>query len=119
MQSHDVAKTLAEIGEMQFAELENFNDGHLGVFWTDGGPGASPWERHPDTDELLHVLEGEVIVTVLTDDGPIETRVAAGSLFVVPRGYWHKQQMPVRTCELYLTPGATEHSTADDPREEN
>ena len=118
MEARDIGKTLAGLGEMNFAELEKFNDGHVGVFWTEGGPGSSPWELHPDTDELLHILEGEALITVLTDDGSVETRVAAGSLFVVPRGCWHKQQMPVRTCELYLTPGRTEHSTAEDPRKE-
>src|SRR5215472_16136545 len=45
-----------------------------------------PWERHPDSDELLHVLEGELEVTTLTDDGSIHTSVPAGSLFVCPRG---------------------------------
>lgn len=118
MRSHDVAKTLAGLDEMQFTELESFNHGSVGVFWTEGGPGASPWEMHPDTDELLHILEGEAVITVLSDDGPIESRVPAGSFLVVPRGCWHKQQMPGRTCELYVTPGRTEHSTAEDPREE-
>lgn len=28
--------------------------------------GATPWERHPD-DELLHILEGEVAVTIIDD----------------------------------------------------
>jgi mannose-6-phosphate isomerase-like protein (cupin superfamily) len=73
---------------------------------------------HPDDDELLQVLEGEMWVTLLTDDGPVETQVPAGSLFVVPRGCWHKQRIPVRTCELYVTPGKSLHSTDDDPRTE-
>ena len=33
--------------------------------------GQTPWERHPAGDELLHVIEGAVEVTVLTDDGPV------------------------------------------------
>ncbi|MCG8587683.1 MAG: hypothetical protein MJE66_00140 [Proteobacteria bacterium] len=118
MESHDLRKTLAGLDEMQFAELETFNQGALGVFWTEGGPGASPWEMHPDTDELLQILEGESIVTVLTDAGPQVTRLRAVSCLVVPRGCWHRQEMPVRTCELFLTPGRTEHSTAEDPRKE-
>ena len=118
MESHDIQKTLAALDEMEFSQLEKFNDGHVGVFWTEGGPGSSPWELHPDTDELLQILEGEALITVMTDGGPVETRVPAGSLFVVPRGRWHRQQMPVRTCEFYITPGRTEHSTAEDPRKE-
>jgi quercetin dioxygenase-like cupin family protein len=49
-------------------------------------PEQTPGERHPDGDEILHVLEGEVDVTVLTDSGPVHETVHAGSLFVVPRG---------------------------------
>lgn len=118
MPVHDVLETAAGLAEMEFGQLEKFNEGHVGVFWTEGGPGSSPWEMHPDDDELLHILEGEALVTLLLDDGPVESRVPAGSLFVVPRGRWHKQQMPVRTCELYVTPGRSEHSTAEDPRKE-
>jgi quercetin dioxygenase-like cupin family protein len=32
---------------------------------------VSPWERHPTSDELLHVLEGEVEIILMTDDGPV------------------------------------------------
>lgn len=37
--------------------------------------GQAPWERHPD-DELLHVLDGEVELTLLTDSGLIESPFA-------------------------------------------
>lgn len=48
--------------------------------------GTSPWERHPDTDELLYILEGRADVTILHDDGPVVTPVGAGRVIVVPRG---------------------------------
>src|SRR5439155_17606449 len=48
--------------------------------------GLTPWERHPDGDELLHPLEGEVDVTLLTDGGPSQVTVRAGSVFVGRRG---------------------------------
>jgi hypothetical protein len=78
--------------------------------------GVSPWERHPTGDELLHVLEGEVEIVVQAEVGPVRTKVSAGSVFVVPRGLWHRHDVRERLVELYVTPGATEHSTADDPR---
>ena len=63
--------------------------------------GQAPWERHPDGDELLHVLEGAVDLTVLTDDGPTELRLDAGSVFVCPKGLWHRQRAPqVRDAAL-------------------
>ncbi len=116
MQSHDPRQVLADLPEMEFRQLAKFNQGHVGVFWADGG--RSPWERHPDDDELLQILEGEVLVTVLTEEGPVETRVPAGSSFVVPRGHWHRQELRGKVLELYVTPGRSEHSTADDPRED-
>src|SRR5262245_46915323 len=62
--------------------------------------GETPWERHPDGDELLFILEGAVQVTVLTDDGPHRETVSAGSLFVVPRGLWHRQLAQPRVALL-------------------
>src|SRR5437867_3517005 len=79
--------------------------------------GLTPWERHPDGDELLHPLEGEVEVTVLTDGGPAHVTVRAGSVFVCPRGLWHRQLPRPAVTELFATPGKTdEASWAEDPR---
>ena len=109
-----VAKNLAE---MEFHELATFNAGHVGVFWSEAG-GPSPWEMHPDCNEMLQVLEGEIEVEVLpAGGGPgLRTRVLAGSFCVIPQGCWHRQRLLERSKELYLTPGSTRHSNAEDPR---
>jgi len=107
------------LDEMEFKELGSFNDGHMGVFWSSAG-GPSPWEMHPETDELLHVLEGEIDVEILPLDageGTV-TRVAAGGCCIVPRGCWHRQTLLVRSKELYVTPGTSLHSNEADPRTE-
>jgi quercetin dioxygenase-like cupin family protein len=81
--------------------------------------GETPWERHPDGDELLHVLDGDVDVTVLTDDGPVHVPVSAGAVFVCPRGLWHRQRPKTSATVLFATATATsEASWADDPRVE-
>jgi quercetin dioxygenase-like cupin family protein len=116
MQAHDVKRALTGLGELDFRTLARFNRGSLGIFWASGG--TSPWERHPEDEELLQPIEGEVDIEVLTDDGPVVTTVRAGSVFVVPRGHWHRHHLRGLLKELYLTPGPTEHSTADDPRQE-
>lgn len=116
MQAHDLREILATLPEMEFKQLARFNEGGVGVFWSSDG--TSPWEMHPDDDELLQILEGEVLVTVLTDDGPVETLVGAGGCFVVPRNHWHKQELRGKVLELYVTPGRSLHSTAEDPRTE-
>jgi len=51
--------------------------------------GLTPWEIHPDGDELLHVLEGAVEVTVLAEHETVTAPLRAGSVFVVPAGLWH------------------------------
>lgn len=113
MKAHDVGSLLAGIGELEFREIAAFNRGSVGLFRTTAG--ASPWERHPDDDELLHVLEGEVDLEVRTESSSVTTTLRAGSVFVVPRGLWHRHVVRERLTELYVTPGATEHSHADDP----
>jgi quercetin dioxygenase-like cupin family protein len=116
MQAHDIRASLAGLGELEFRSLAPFNRGVLGVFWSSGG--TSPWERHPDDEELLQPIEGEVDIEVLTDDGPVVTTVRAGAVFVVPRGHWHRHRHRGVLKELFLTPGRSEHSTAADPRQE-
>ena len=81
--------------------------------------GLTPWERHPDGDELLLVLDGELEVTVLTDDGPVTRKLRAGEAFVCPQGLWHRQLAEKSVSMLYGTPIETlENSMADDPRVE-
>lgn len=117
MEAHDIRATVAGLPEMEFHQIAPFNRGQLGVFWCSAG--TSPWERHPEDEELLQVIEGEVDIEVLTDEGPVVTTVHAGSLFVVPRGLWHRHRVSTKLTELYLTPGPSEMSTADDPRAES
>jgi quercetin dioxygenase-like cupin family protein len=106
-----IAESDAE-ASMQF--LGPFNQCSLGVVRFSG---RTPWERHPDGDELLHVLEGEIDVTVLGDGGPAHAALRAGSVFVVPRGLWHQQFAPAGAALLFATPAdTTEHSWAEDPR---
>jgi mannose-6-phosphate isomerase-like protein (cupin superfamily) len=123
MKAHDLRAALAEIsaGEVMTAEedaaafprLASFNAGaiYVGRF-----AGETPWERHAEADELLYVLEGAVDITVLTDPSPTQVRISAGSVFVVPRGLWHRQHARPSVTLLAATPDTSEISVADDPR---
>jgi mannose-6-phosphate isomerase-like protein (cupin superfamily) len=117
LKTYDPGAVADGLAEMEFCQLAPFDDGHAGVFWSEAG-GPSPWEMHPDCDEMLQVLEGEIEIEVLPEGrGPaVATRVRSGSFFVVPRGRWHRQNLLVRTKEFYLTPGRSLHSTDADPR---
>jgi len=128
MEAHDVATALSGLRELRlsrattageaaaaFPKLAPFNGGgvFVGCF-----SGRSPWERHPTGDELLHVLEGAVEVTVVAANGPVHATVPAGSIFVVPRGLWHRQFPRPTVTLLNATPQPTEISFADDPATE-
>ncbi|NKB32440.1 MAG: cupin domain-containing protein [Pseudomonadales bacterium] len=103
--------------EMDFLEFPNFGSGGTGAFWSNPG-GPSPWEMHPECDELLHIIEGRIEVEILPKDGgeSIISVLPAGSFLVVPRGCWHRQHIIERSKEYYVTPGPTLHSHDDDPR---
>jgi quercetin dioxygenase-like cupin family protein len=109
------SSTTGEEADAAFPQLASFNKGGVFVGRYSGQP---PWERHPKADELLHVLDGEVDVTVLTDDGPVHVTVGAGSIFVVPRGLWHRPVAQAAATLLSATPKPTEVSFAEDPRRE-
>src|SRR6266850_6329760 len=104
--------TTAEEADAAVRTIGSLDHRTLGVMRFSG---ETPWERHPDGDELLHALEGDVDVTVLTDDGPARVTVHEGSVFVCPRGLWHRQRARRALTELFATPSATtEVSWADD-----
>ena len=114
MDVHDLRHAVDGLGEVEFKELSSFCNGTVGVFWSGGG--VSPWERHPTDEELLFVFEGEVTIEVLTETRSVEARVPAGSVFVVPRNHWHRHKHDGVVKEMYVTPGPSDMSFADDPR---
>jgi mannose-6-phosphate isomerase-like protein (cupin superfamily) len=68
-------------------------------------------------DELLYVVEGAVEVTVLADGAPQLVRVDVGTLFVAPRGLWHRQRTLPHAVPLFATAAdTTARPWADDPR---
>ena len=96
-----------------FAALAPFRDG--GIF-AGSFSGESPWERHRNGDELVHILDGATTLTIMTDDGPRSFDMTAGMLIVVPRGHWHRFRAPDGVTVLTATPQPTDHSLAADPR---
>src|SRR6266566_3775258 len=93
--------------------VATFNNCAVGAVRFSGQP---PWERHPDGDELLHVIEGELELTLLTPEGRVQVAVPAGSVFIVPRGLWHRSRTRGVVAMLFATPTKNgEVSFADDP----
>jgi quercetin dioxygenase-like cupin family protein len=67
---------------------------------------TTPWHCHPDTDELVYVLEGEILVNV---DGR-ESRVTSGGMSMTPRGVPHAFTVLSEEARLlaFQTPGSAE-----------
>ena len=64
----------------------------------------TPFHRHPDADELIYVLEGEILVR----SGDREDRVGAGGMAMALRGVPHAFMVTSETARLlaFQTPGA-------------
>ena len=69
------------------------------------------WERHPDGDEFVHVITGDV--DFLLDDGQKQrsARLSSGDGTIVPRGAWHRAVVHRPSTMLFVTPtpARTEH----------
>jgi quercetin dioxygenase-like cupin family protein len=113
VQAHNVQDALRGLSVMEMRAFGSFNRCTLGVFRFPKG--QAPWERHPDDDELLYLLDGEMELTILNDGGPTRTTLRAGSLFVMPQGVWHRPHGTVAGSVLFAV-SRTEHSNAEDPR---
>ena len=107
--------TPADEADKAFATLADLGDG--GVF-AGRFEGESPWERHTKGDELVHILAGETQLTLLSDAGPQVLEMTAGMLTVVPQGCWHRFHAPGGVTVLTVTRQPTDHSTAEDPRQD-
>lgn len=106
-------ETGPEEEDRAFATLARYRDG--GVF-AGGFSGQSPWERHPNGDELVHVLDGATTLTIMTEQGPEVLHLSKGMLTVVPQGHWHKFDAADGVTVLTMTPQPTDHTAVDDPR---
>ena len=117
LQVFNPVEAARDADEMEFLSLASVDAGEVGVFWSEAD-GPSPWEMHPDCDELLHAVDGQIEVEVLPQEGGAAERVIlkAGEYLVVPRGSWHRQTLISKATEMYVTPGRTLHSNARGPR---
>ena len=68
------------------------------------------WEMHPNADEFVYLLSGEVVLKLQYGAGitriPLKDRAAV----VVPRGVWHSASVSAPSRMLFVTLGAgTQH----------
>src|ERR1700740_659382 len=71
--------------EGAFARLAPYRDSAINVAKFSG---EGPWERHPNGDEIVQVVDGAVTFYIMTEDGPRSHALKAGGGGVVPSGDW-------------------------------
>ena len=98
-----------------FAKLAPYRDGAI---FTAKFAGNGAWERHPQGDEIVQIVDGATTLHLMTEQGPQSVALTAGMLAIVPRNTWHRFEAPDGVSLLTATPQPTEHLTVDiaDPR---
>lgn len=101
--------------EGAFARLAPYRDSAINAAKFSG---EGPWERHPNGDEIVQVVDGAATLHFMAEDGPQSFALAAGMVVIVPQGAWHRFAAPQGVSLLTATPQPTEHLTfaIDDPR---
>jgi mannose-6-phosphate isomerase-like protein (cupin superfamily) len=71
----------------------------------------SVWEMHPNGDEVVLLLGGQVTFILEHEDGDLAVElVEANSFVVVPKGTWHTVKVHERATMLFITAGErTQH----------
>ena len=78
--------------------------------------GQPPWELHTVGDELIHVLAGESVLTVLRNGEEESRLLRAGDVVVVPQGCWHRNNAASGVTMFHMTPRDGGENAWDDPR---
>ena len=98
-----------------FITLAPFRDGNI---YSAKFSGDAAWERHPNGDELVQIVDGATTLHIMTESGPQSFELSAGMVAIVPQNTWHRFHSPDGVSLVTATPKPTEHLTVDieDPR---
>ena len=98
-----------------FRTLAPYRDGNI---YSAKFSGDAAWERHPNGDELVQIVDGSTTLHLITEKGLETHELTAGMVAVVPQNTWHRFHAPNGVSIITATPRPTEHLTVDveDPR---
>jgi mannose-6-phosphate isomerase-like protein (cupin superfamily) len=104
-------ETPAADREGAFARLAPYRDSAINAAKFSG---EGPWERHPNGDEIVQIVDGATTFHIMTEDGPRSYALKV----IVPQGAWHRFEAPDGVSLMTTTPQPTQHLTfaVDDPR---
>lgn len=77
--------------------------------------GDSAWERHPNGNEMVQILRGATVLSILTENGRRDLHLTAGMMTIVPQGAWHKFHAPDGVSVMTVTPQPTDHARGELP----
>jgi uncharacterized cupin superfamily protein len=76
----------------------------------------SNWEMHPQADEFVYLLSGDVIFQLETEAGIDHVPLRGRGAVVVPRGVWHTAKVLAPSRMLFVTLGSgTRHRPVSVP----
>ena len=75
--------------------------------------GKGAWERHPQGEEIVQILEGRTTLHRITAEGRERLELTAGMLVVVPTNAWHQFEAPEGVSLITATPQPTENLEVD------
>jgi quercetin dioxygenase-like cupin family protein len=98
-----------------FARLAPYRDGAV---FTAKFSGVSAWERHPNGDEIVYIVDGLTTLHLITAEKRQSVSLRAGMMAIVPQNAWHQFEAPEGVSVMTATPQPTEHLRVDveDPR---
>jgi mannose-6-phosphate isomerase-like protein (cupin superfamily) len=107
--------TTAAERQKAISRLSTYRDGAI---FAAKFSGKGAWERHPQGEEIVHIVEGTTTLHLITAEGRQSLALKAGMLVVVPQNAWHQFDSPDGVSLITTTPQPTENLEVDvdDPR---
>ena len=93
-----------------FGRVAQYRDGAI---FTAKFAGKSAWERHPQGDEIVQIVDGTTTLHLIAAEGRQSLYLRAGMMAIVPRNAWHQFDAPDGVCVMTATPQPTEHVRED------
>lgn len=71
------------------------------------------WEMHPDAEEFVYLLSGDIEFLQEAPSGVVATRITGRGAVLVPRGVWHTARVFAPSRMFFVTMGrGTQHKPA-------
>jgi len=77
--------------------------------------GGGLWERHPNGDEIVQIIDGTTTLHVAADGCSEAFTLSAGAFVIIPQGTWHRFESVDGVSLMTATPQPSEFSIVDDP----